>query len=282
MLLCDAVLNPSRHTFPRRDIPRGRAQGRALTLPTARDHVAAQNHSADAGHMTYILYYAPDNASLIVRLVLEELYLPYETRLVDRSVKAQQSPAYKRLAPTGLIPALDTPDGVMFETAAILVWLAERHDAMAPPPTSPDRAAFLKWLFFVSNTLHADMRSSFYPEVYVGPDASAQQALRRTVQLRLKKHLRLLDGVARQANGWLGASEVSVLDYYLAAALRWCALYPKGETGWFSIKDYPGLWDMAESIEGRAAVRACMEAEGLGPTPFTAPKPPKPPEGSAL
>src|SRR5680860_279820 len=39
--------------------------------------------------MTLILHYAPDNASLIVRLALEELELPYETRLVDRSVRAQ-------------------------------------------------------------------------------------------------------------------------------------------------------------------------------------------------
>jgi len=232
--------------------------------------------------MTYTLHYAPDNASLIVRLVLEELHLPYETQLVDRRVQEQRSAAYRKLAPTGLIPALETPQGVMFETAAILLWLADRAGAMAPGPDSADRAAFLKWLVFTSNTLHADMRMTFYPEVYVGPDAAAQAALRRTCQARLKRHLGLLDGVARQATGWLGAVDVSVLDYYLAAILRWCALYPKGGTAWFSIKDYPGLWDMAETLEGRAAVRMAQEAEGLGPTPFTAPRPPRPPEGSAL
>jgi len=45
------------------------------------------------------LHYAPDNASLIVRIVLEELALPYETVLVDRSASAQSSDAYLKLNP---------------------------------------------------------------------------------------------------------------------------------------------------------------------------------------
>ena len=44
--------------------------------------------------MTYRLFYAPDNASLIVRLTLEELQQPYETRLVDRAMNGQKHPDY--------------------------------------------------------------------------------------------------------------------------------------------------------------------------------------------
>ncbi|MCB1329029.1 MAG: glutathione S-transferase N-terminal domain-containing protein, partial [Maritimibacter sp.] len=71
------------------------------------------------------LHYAPDNASLIIRIALEELGLPYETRLVDRQAEAQKSPAYLALNPQGLIPVLETPEGPIFETAAILLWLGE-------------------------------------------------------------------------------------------------------------------------------------------------------------
>ena len=53
------------------------------------------------------LHYAPDNASLIVRLALEEAGLPYRTVLVDRAANAQRSPAYMALNPAGRIP----PDG---------------------------------------------------------------------------------------------------------------------------------------------------------------------------
>ncbi|MDP4990215.1 MAG: glutathione S-transferase N-terminal domain-containing protein, partial [Marivita lacus] len=111
--------------------------------------------------MSHVLHYAPDNASLVVRLVLEELRLPYRTALVDRSVSAQQGAAYKRLNPVGRIPALETPDGPIFETAAICLWLADRHRegaCLSPDLTDPQRGTFLSWLFFLSNTVHAEMR----------------------------------------------------------------------------------------------------------------------------
>ncbi len=51
--------------------------------------------------------------------------MPYRTVLVDRAAQAQKSPAYLALNPNGLIPVLETPHGPVFETAAILLWLAE-------------------------------------------------------------------------------------------------------------------------------------------------------------
>jgi len=95
----------------------------------------------------YILHSWPDSASLIVDLVLQELGLPYTSRQIDRPAGALNSPEYRALHPLGLIPALETPDGPMFETAAILLYLTEQH-GLAPAPGTPDRAAFLTWLFF--------------------------------------------------------------------------------------------------------------------------------------
>ena len=82
----------------------------------------------------YVLHFAPDNASLIVRLALEEMGLSYRTALVDRAVRAQDGGTYRAVNPTGLIPALETPQGVVFETGAILLWLGEVHGRMAPRP----------------------------------------------------------------------------------------------------------------------------------------------------
>ena len=136
--------------------------------------------------LPYRLHYAPDNASLIVRLALEELGVPYDTVLVDRAARAQRRPAYLALNPNGLIPVLETPVGPIFETGAILLWLADTHGALAPVPNDPPRAAFLKWLFWVSDTLHADLRMLFHPENYTGPDAAAQAALNRAKRVRHK------------------------------------------------------------------------------------------------
>ena len=52
------------------------------------------------------LHYAPDNASLVIRLALEELGIPYDTVLVDRRSGQQKSAGYLALNPNGLIPVL--------------------------------------------------------------------------------------------------------------------------------------------------------------------------------
>ncbi|MCE8007937.1 glutathione S-transferase family protein [Aestuariivita sp.] len=232
--------------------------------------------------MPYVLHYAPDNASLIIRLALEEMGLPYRTALVDRAKEGQRKPDYLRLNPNGLIPVLETPHGPIFETGAILLWLADTHGQMAPGPTHCDRAAFLKWLFFVSNTLHADLRITFYPHRYAGPSKSHHATMRRAVQARLRTHLAHLEALAKEPCRFLGSAAPSVLDYYLAACLRWMALYPADQDrGWFSLADTPHLGTLLLRLETRPAVAAATDAEGLGPTPFTAPHHPQPPEGSA-
>ena len=230
----------------------------------------------------YRLHYAPDNASLVIRLVLEELGQPYETVLVDRKAQAQNSPEYRALNPGGLIPVLETPDGPVFETAAILLWLSERHAAMAPQPGSADRAAFLKWLFFASNTLHADLRMLFYPDKYIGAAKGDQDQLQKVLRQRLHRHLTSLDQAAAARPAWLGAPQPSVLDYYLACQMRWMALYPaQADKSWFVIAHYPSLQRLCAALEHRPAVTAAREAEGLGATPFTSPAYANPPEGSA-
>ncbi|MEZ5713970.1 MAG: glutathione S-transferase family protein [Paracoccaceae bacterium] len=229
----------------------------------------------------YRLHYAPDNASLIVRLTLEELGLAYDTALVDRRSGSQHAPAYLKLNPHGLIPVLETPDGPIFETAAILLWLADRHGALAPAPGSRNRAGFLKWLFFTSNTLHAGLRILFYPEKYAGPDAGAQSALSAQMQCNLATHLAALDTLAASGTAVFNAIPITLLDLYIPVLLRWAALYPKGGSGWFDIDRTPHLRALAARIEHRDSVARAIKAEGLGPTPFTAPRYATPPEGSA-
>lgn len=222
------------------------------------------------------LHYAPDNASLVVRLALEELQLPYRAVLVDRAAQEQRGAAFRRLNPQGLIPVLETPDGALFETGAILLWLADRHHALAPPPDSPARGHFLKWLFFVAGTLHGDLRQQFHPERYA-TDIAAHHALTRA---RLGGHFALLDELAADAPGWFAAPAPTVLDFYAGVAMRWAALYVAGQPRWFHSGDYPALQRMAQRLELRPTALAAARSEGLGPAPFSDPQLPLPPAGS--
>ena len=224
----------------------------------------------------YTLHYAPDNASLIIRLALEAQGVAYDTCLVDRAAQAQSAPAYRALNPHGLIPALQTPDGPMFETGAILLWLADRHGGLAPAPKDATRADFLKWLFFVANTVHPALRMLFYPDKYVGVDDTAQDALHTTLTQALQTHLRRLED--RTAADTLPLA----LALYLAPLLRWCALYPRTrDRDWFDLRATPHLHALCARVETLPCTAATQTAEGLGPTPFTAPRLATPPIGSA-
>lgn len=227
----------------------------------------------------YTLHYAPDNASLIIRLVLEQLGQPYRTELVDRRAQGHKAPAYLALNPAGLIPTLITPDGPISETAAICLWLADRHGAMAPAPGEPARAAFLKWLFFVSNTLHADLRMVFYPQQYLA-DPAMHRALHDGLTARLMRHYALLDALPPTA--WFKGETPSVLDWYVTVTRRWAALYGAQGTDWFDLSAHPSLQALAQRLETVPPALAAAQAEGLGPKPFSAPQPCQPPEGAAL
>ena len=224
----------------------------------------------------YILHYAPDNASMIVRLVLEAHTLPYRTELVDRRRNQQQSPAYLALNPMGLIPTLVTPLGPISETAAILLWLADRH-GLAPDVTHPKRPALLQWLAFLSNTAHAELRQIFYPDRYV-PQA-ALVGHHQIMTARMGQHFGLLNrATAEQADLFAPAG---ILAPYVCALLRWAVLYPRGQEPWFSLGQFPDLQRLALALQDTPQAQSVALAEGLGPQPFTAPAYPTPSEGSA-
>ncbi|MEO0937266.1 MAG: glutathione S-transferase family protein [Pseudomonadota bacterium] len=225
----------------------------------------------------YVLHYAPDNASMIVRLSLDMLGVPFETALVDRRAGAQRSAAYLALNPNGLIPVLETPEGPLFETGAILTWLVDTHGGIGPSHGAAARGAWLKWLFYVSNTLHPALRQTFYADRYIAPDAAA--ALRAGLAPHITTAFAQLNRIA--AEGAILGSGTGALDAYIAACLRWRTLYPLGDAVGLTLADTPALARMCARLEATEACARLIKAEGLGPHPFTAPAYPEPPEGTA-
>jgi len=229
----------------------------------------------------YVLHYAPDNASLIVRLALLEMELPFETRLVDRAADQHNSADYRKVAPTGLIPALETGAGeALFETGAILLHLAETSGKLFPQIGDADRPQALKWLFFIANSTHADCRPLFYAARFSG-ESPAPAAFQSAVRARLTAHLDLLERAAQQHPALFWKAGPSILTLYLVVICRWLQLYPKDGPRWFGWADWPALQALAQQCQDRPSAQAATSAEGLGTTIFTNAQHPHPPEGSA-
>ncbi len=218
----------------------------------------------------YVLHTMPDTAGVAVHLMLVEMGLPFTLHIVDRHNGERDGTAYRALHPLGLAPALDTPDGPIFETAVILLWLADRHGGMAPGPQDPDRAAFLKWLFFTSTNLHPTVMQLYYPDRWTG-DPAAIPAFLRAAADRLALFLDLLETAIAARPAWCSTDAPSALGVYLCVLLRWVGQFEPGHPGALDLSAYPALMDLARALEQRPAARHVAEVEGLGPTIFSAP-----------
>ncbi len=217
----------------------------------------------------YTLRFSPDSASLIVRLILEELALPYEARQIDRAAGELSSPEYRALHPLGKIPAMETPNGPMFESAAILLYLSDRHPGLAPAPDAQDRAAFLKWFFFTSTNIHTTLMDIYYPERVAG-DAAAGSVVTHA-SAKMKTLLAAINQAAEDNPNWLSFEQPSLLGYYIAVLMRWLGQNDPEATGYIKASDYPALHKVLAMLEMRPASLAVAAAEGLGKTIFTMP-----------
>lgn len=217
----------------------------------------------------YVLHYFPDTASLAPRMVLAELGVQHRCALIDREAGVLSSPGYRALHPLGQIPALETPDGPMFETAAILLYLADRHPGLAPAPDAPARAAFLSWLFFTSTNIHTTLLQLFYPDRSAGE--ACVPAVQSHARARMAIYLQSLDRAATGNPDWLPNDRPSILGYYIAMLLHWLGQFGADHPLQVNCADYPALHKVLVMLEAQHATQIIAEDEGLGPTPFTAP-----------
>lgn len=207
--------------------------------------------------MAYTLYYFPDNASLAPHMLLRELEVPFNLALVDRKADAQHSPDYLRLNPHGRIPVLVDDDLVLYESAAIMLHLADRHPeaGWSPALGSPQRAQLYKWLIYLTNTLQAEMMLWFYPQRFTD-DLNGAPAVKAAMGRRIAA---IFAHIAQELadRPYLLGDTASIADLYLFMLAYWgYGLTPPA-------LDLPALRQFAARIAARPAVQATFAAEGI-------------------
>jgi GSH-dependent disulfide-bond oxidoreductase len=85
-----------------------------------------------------------------VALFLEEAGLPYEAIAVDTRKGQQFDPAYLAVNPNAKVPAIIDDDVTVFDSNAILLYLAEKTGKFLPASTPAARGELLSWLMFVA------------------------------------------------------------------------------------------------------------------------------------
>ena len=142
---------------------------------------------------------------------LAEIGIDYELVEIDRET-AQTDPEYLALNPAGVVPTLVDGDVVVTESAAILLYLADRFPESRLAPA--DRAQLYRRLVFLTNTVQTAMLRFFYPERY-GDGSVAEVAAAEAG--------RWFDLLDRELDGaeWIAAGHRTAADLFLFMMTRW-------------------------------------------------------------
>ncbi len=208
------------------------------------------------------LHYYPGTAAMMPHILLQEMGVPFELVLVDRMADAHKSPDYLKLNPNGLIPVLTDGDFVLYETAAICLYLCDRYPAagLAPALGSKERAHFYKWLVWLTNTLQATLLIYFYPERWVAEgNAAGAVEVKAQAQHKIGSLLDQLDDeLARHGGPWLLGESYSALDPYAMMLCRWTRGFSSAPA-----RDRTQLGPYLQRVLARPAVQRVFAAEQL-------------------
>ena len=130
----------------------------------------------------------------------------------------QNTEAYRRINPRGKVPALETEEGVLTESTAILPYLADRapEKRLFPSAGSFERALGQAWLSYLSSRLHVALSAAMFPMEGCDNELARRATLRRVEAafLDVDSHL---DGRDRLLD------KFSVCDLYLLVFALWRA-----------------------------------------------------------
>jgi glutathione S-transferase len=209
----------------------------------------------------YILHGIDDWGSQVIHMALQVIGAPFSYLRLDFDAGDLQQPDYLARNPFGRIPLLETPDGAIYETAAILTYLADLHPGLAPLPSDKDWAQFLMLYTLTTNSLHPLTMFLVHPYRMAGEDCKA--AASKSTRVTLTDLLAHFDAKAGMGYWWLGSERPSILSLYVVMLLRWvqCFAHIPGDN--ISLTAYPNLLALARGIESHPAVRKTLIAEGL-------------------
>ncbi|MFH7027902.1 MAG: glutathione S-transferase family protein [Heteroscytonema crispum UTEX LB 1556] len=178
------------------------------------------------------LYGGAFSRASIVRWYLEELELTYEFVMLDMQAGEHRQPEFLAINPMGKVPAIVDGDFVLWESGAILLYLAEKYGIM---PTSPEeRGKIAQWVLFANSTLATG--------IFVEANRERE----------LPKLMPPLNEILERQPFMLG-DEFSVVDVAVGSVLAYIPLMLK-----LDLSAYPAILDYIKRLSSRPACQKGM------------------------
>lgn len=200
------------------------------------------------------LYYAPGSCAQAVRIALEEAQAPHALARMDLASGQQRSPGYLAINPKGRVPALVTEHGVLTETPALLLYVAQRFpQARLAPLDDPFALARMQELHsFLASTAH--IAHAHRPRAARWADEpEAQAAMQRKVPANMRDAFALVERHYLGGDGpWALGAGYSVADGYLFTVAGWL-----GSDG-VDIAEFPRVAAHRQRMLQRPAVQRAL------------------------
>lgn len=173
------------------------------------------------------LYGGARSRASIVQWYLEELGVPYEFVLLDMQTGEHRQPEFLAINPMGKVPAMVEGDFKLWESGAILLYLAERYGNMTP--SLEERAQMNQWVLFANATL--------------GPGIFVEATREREMPALLNPLNEILE---RQP--FLLGQEFSVVDVAVGSILCYVPIMLK-----LDLSEYPAVVNYIKQLSERSA-----------------------------
>ena len=198
------------------------------------------------------LFYSKGSCALASRIALEEAGADYELVKVDLAAGEQRSQEYLKINPKGRVPALVTDKGILTETPAILIYVAEAFPAakLAMLDDPFEFARLQAFNSYIASTVHVNHAHGRRGARWANEPSSFED-MKAKVPETMMAAMRLIE-LDFFEGPWVMGEQYTVADAYLFTMEGWL----KGDG--VEIDDLPIIKDHCERMSARPAVQRAL------------------------
>jgi len=220
--------------------------------------------------MSYCFFYSPGACSMAPHIVLEEIGIPYERKLIssrgEREGSMTATADWKAVNPKGRVPALLGVPGsiggaanLLTEVPAILYYLAATYPEAGLLPREPAPVArCLEWMNWLSGNVHAMSYGQMWRAQRFSIDEEHLDPIRAKGRLAVVEQYAFIESLFADGRDWAIPEGYSIVDPYLLIVFQWGQ-----RIGLEMRKDYPAWSRSLDRTLARPAVQRVLEIEGI-------------------
>jgi glutathione S-transferase len=197
----------------------------------------------------YTLYYAPGACSMAIHIALNECNQPVKLEKVDMMAGQNRSPEFLKINPRGQVPVLVDDGNVIYEGAAQLIHILEKHNSPLLPKSGKERTDALQWLMYCNASLHPAYARMFFLMKNKGSDdlIDVGTAMLNKMWGIIEERL--------SASPYLAGDKITMADILMTVIANWSTRMPK------PITIGPKTKKLLQQVIERPAYKKAIEVE---------------------